>query len=103
MRLQNGPLSFVVNFLLGVAWAAVILGATTSFLAFYQDNLLYAVISAFIGALPGIVSVLLLEHIITGKEKHLELKKQTALLEKLLIEKSRLQKENTEEKNNTLK
>jgi len=31
--------------------------------------------------------VLLLEHIITNKEKHLELKKQTALLEKLLLQK----------------
>ena len=98
MRLQNGPLSFVVNFLLGVAWAAVLLGAITSFLAFYQDSFLLAVISAFMGALPGIVSVLLLEHIITGKEKHLELKKQTALLEKLLTE-----KENIEKENNTLK
>ncbi len=98
MRLQNRPLSFVVNFLLGVAWAAVLLGAITSFLAFYQDSFLLAVISAFMGALPGLVSVLLLEHIITGKEKHLELKKQTALLEKLLI-----QKENIEKENNDLK
>ena len=87
MRLQNGPLSFVVNFLLGVAWASVLLGAVTSFLVFYQDNLLLALVSACMGALPGMISVLLLEHIITGKEKHLELKKQTELLEKLLIQK----------------
>ena len=87
MRLQNGPLSFVVNFLLGVSWAAVLLGAVTSFLIFYQDNLLLALVSAFMGALPGLISVLLLEHIITGKEKHFELTKQTALLEKLLIQK----------------
>ena len=87
MRLQNRPLSFVVNFLLGVAWAAVLLGAITSFLAFYPESLLFAIVSAFMGALPGMVSVLLLEHIITAKERHLELKKQTALLEKLLIQK----------------
>lgn len=87
MRLQNGPLSFVISFLLGVAWASVLLGASTSFLVFYQDNLLLAIVSAFMGALPGIVSILLLEHIITGKESHLELQKQTALLEKLLIQK----------------
>ena len=87
MRLQNTPLSFVVNFLLGVAWAAVLLGAITSFLAFYQDNLLLALVSGFMGALPGMISVLLLEHIITAKERHLELKKQTELLEKLLIQK----------------
>ncbi|MGB5506430.1 MAG: hypothetical protein WBM70_07080 [Sulfurovum sp.] len=87
MRLQNGALSFVVNFLLGVAWAAALLGAITSFLAFYPENLLLAIVSAFLGALPGMVSVLLLEHIITAKERHLELKKQTALLEQLLIQK----------------
>ena len=96
MRLQNGPLSFVINFLLGVAWAAVLLGAVTSFLAFYQDSFFVALVSALIGALPGMVAVLLLEHIITGKEKHLELKKQTALLEKLLIEKSLIKKENND-------
>jgi hypothetical protein len=89
MRLQNGPLSFVVNFLLGVAWASVLLGAVTSFLAFYQESLLLALVSAFIGALPGMISVLLLEHIITGKERYLELKKQTALLEKILEEKEK--------------
>ena len=87
MRLQNGPLSFVINFLLGAAWAAVLLGAITSFLAFYQDSFFVALVSALIGALPGMVAVLFLEHIITNKEKHLELKKQTALLEKLLIQK----------------
>ena len=87
MRLQNGPLSFVVNFLLGVAWAAALLGAITSFLAFYPENFLLAIVSAFLGVLPGMISVLLLEHIITAKERHLELKKQTALLEKLLIQK----------------
>jgi len=87
MRLQNGPLSFVINFLLGVSWAAVLLGASTSFLAFYEDSFFIAILSAFIGALPGMVAVLFLEHIITNKEKHLELKKQTALLEKLLLQK----------------
>jgi zinc transporter ZupT len=89
MRLQNGPLSFVVSFLLGVAWAAVLLGAITSFLAFYPESLLLAFISAFIGALPGMISVLLLEHIITAKERYVELKKQTALLEKILEQKEK--------------
>ena len=87
MRLQNGPLSFVVNFLLGVAWASVLLGAVTSFLTFYQIGIFLGIVSAFIGTLPGLISVLLLEHIITAKERHLELKKQTELLEKLLEQK----------------
>lgn len=90
MRLQNGPLSFVVNFLLGVAWASVLLGVVTSFLSFYQASIFLGIISALMGAVPGMLLVVVLEHVITAKERHLELQKQTALLEKLLA-----QKENT--------
>jgi len=84
MRLQQRPLGFIINFLLGVAWAFVLIGAVTSFFAFYSDNIFYALVSACIGALPGLVAVLLLEYIITSKEKHEELKKQTKLLEELV-------------------
>ncbi len=87
MRLETKPLGFVVNFLLGVSWAVTLLGALTSFLTFYHESILYALISACIGAIPGLVAVLLLEHIITNKEKLAELKKQTILLEKLANEK----------------
>jgi len=84
MRLKDRSLGFVVNFLLGVAWAFVLIGFATSFLAFYTTNLFFAIVSAFIGALPGLIGILLLEHIITNKEKHEELKKQTKLLEELV-------------------
>ena len=84
MRLGNRPLGFIINFLLGVAWAFVLIGAITSFLTFYSDNIFYALISACIGALPGMVAVLLLEYIITSKEKYEELQKQTKLLEELV-------------------
>ncbi len=87
MRLKDRSLGFVVNFLLGVAWATVLIGTVTSFLSFYQNSFFFAIVSAFVGALPGLVAVLLLEHIITSKEKHLELKKQTKLLEEILKEK----------------
>jgi zinc transporter ZupT len=87
MRLNDRPLSFVVNFLLGVAWAAALLGAITSFMTFYNDSFIYAFISAFIGALPGMVAILLIEHFITSKEKHLELQKQTKILQQLLTNK----------------
>jgi cytochrome c biogenesis protein CcdA len=88
MRLENRPLGFVINFLLGVSWAVMLLGALTSFLSLYHDSFIVAVISAFIGAVPGLVAVLFLEHIITNKEKLHELKKQTRLLQKLLKERS---------------
>ncbi|MBW1635664.1 MAG: hypothetical protein JRJ68_05245 [Deltaproteobacteria bacterium] len=88
MRLENRPLGFVINFLLGVSWAVVLLGALTSFLSLYHESFLFAVVSAFVGAVPGLAAVLLLEHMITGKEKLDELKRQTLLLEKLLEEKN---------------
>ena len=84
MRLKDTSLSFVINFLLGVAWASVIIGAVSAFLSSYGDSFLTAIFTAFIAAIPGMVAVLFLEVVITQKEKHLELKKQTSLLEKLL-------------------
>jgi len=89
MRLENKSLGFVVNFLLGVAWASVIIGVVTSFFSSYHDSFLSAIVLAFIGAIPGLVSVLLLELVITVKENHLELKKQTALLQHLVEEKAK--------------
>ena len=83
MRLYGRPLSFIVNFLLGSAWAFMLIGAVTSFLTFYSDHLFVAISSAFVGSLPGMVSILLIEHIITNKEKLEELKKHTQLLEEI--------------------
>jgi uncharacterized membrane protein required for colicin V production len=85
MRLTDRTLGFVINFLLGVAWAIVFIGAVSSFLSFYHTSILFAVVSGLIGTLPGMVAILLLEHIITSKEKLVELKKQTFLLEKILL------------------
>ena len=84
MRLKDRSLGFIVNFLLGVAWAFVLIGAVTSFLTFYSTSWFYAIVSALIGVLPGLIGILFLEHIITNKEKHYELKKQTQLLEELV-------------------
>ncbi|SFV53757.1 hypothetical protein MNB_SV-3-227 [hydrothermal vent metagenome] len=84
MRLEGYALSFVVNFLLGVAWAASFIGAVSAFLSVYSESLLFAMVSASIAALPGMIGVLLIEYFITFKEKHLELQKQTKLLEKMV-------------------
>jgi uncharacterized membrane protein (DUF106 family) len=84
MRFESKTLGFVINFLLGVAWAMMLLGAFTSFFSFYENSIIFAIVSAVIGAIPGLVAVLFLEYFITDKEKLEELKKQTALLEKLL-------------------
>ncbi len=84
MRLKDKPLNFIVNFLLGVSWASIIIASTTSFLLFYEDTFFFALVSAFLAALPGMIAILGLEHFITNKEKLYELKKQTKLLEKSL-------------------
>jgi len=87
MRLEDRHLGFVVNFLLGVAWAFVLIGAVTSFLSFYSTSLLFAIMSALIGVLPGLIGILLLEYFITNKEKYAELQKQTKLLQQILDQK----------------
>jgi len=84
MRLKEKSIGFIINFLLGVAWASVFIGIITSFLNFYNTSFFSAIIYAFIGAMPGLVAVLLLEYIITSSEKYEELKKHTKLLEKLV-------------------
>ncbi|SFV65519.1 hypothetical protein MNB_SV-10-571 [hydrothermal vent metagenome] len=84
MRLNDRTLGFVINFLLGVAWAAVLIGAASSFFSFYHTSFLFAVLSALMGTLPGMAAILVLEHIITGKERLSELQKQTELLKELV-------------------
>jgi len=84
MRLENKSLGFVVNFLLGVAWASVLLGAFISALLVYQNSYFYILFSVIIGMIPGMVGVLFLEYFITLKETYSELQKQTKLLEKLI-------------------
>ena len=87
MRLESRTLGFVINFLLGAAWAVTLIGALTSFLSFYHSSLIFAFLSALVGALPGLIGILALEYFITDKEKLAEMKRQTQLLEAI---KSRL-------------
>ena len=94
MRLGEKPLGFIINFFLGIAWASVLIGVISPFIHYFHDSIFDAIIASVIGAIPGLVAVLLLEHIITVKEKHYELQKQTKLLEALL---AKLDKKEIEE------
>ena len=94
MRLGDKPLSFVVNFLLGVAWATAFLGAASAFFSTYSNSFFLALIYAAIATLPGFIAILLIEHFITSKEKHMELQKHTKLLEALL-QKEKIEKEHS--------
>jgi len=84
MRLKGTSLSFVINFLLGVAWATAFIGAVSTFLSFFSQSFLFAIIAAVIAMLPGLIGVLLLEYFIVSRDKYFELQKQTALLQKIL-------------------
>ncbi|MDQ7086298.1 MAG: hypothetical protein Q9M36_15970 [Sulfurovum sp.] len=89
MRLQNKSLDFVVNFLLGVAWATLFVGMISTFLSYYSESLLYAMIFGLFASLPGLIGILLLEYIITSRESYIQLQKQTHLLEQLLHKEDR--------------
>jgi len=84
MRLRKTALGFLVNFLLGVAWAFVLIGAFYTFVYYYHISFFDAVLMTFLGALPGLFLVAILEYLIVGMERLDELKKQTLLLDKIL-------------------
>lgn len=88
MRFKDKTFNFVVNFLLGVAWATVFLGFITSFLSTYHSSIPLAIVYGAIAMLPGMIGVLLLEHTITHRQTYEELQKQTKLLERLLADDS---------------
>ncbi len=86
MRLGNKALTFIVNFLLGAAWALVFIGALSAFFTYRNYGFLSALSSMAVGMLPGLAAILLLEHFITVKEQLHELKEQNRLLRKLTEE-----------------
>ena len=81
MKLSTPLLSLLINFLLGASWAFAFMGAFTFFFLFFNIGIFYSIFGAFIGALPGLFFVLLIEYFLMRQEKLEELKKQTLLLE----------------------
>ena len=84
MRLSSPLLSLLINFLLGASWAFALIGASTLFFSFLGIGVIYSIFGSFIGSLPGLFMVLLIEYFLMREEKLLELKKQTKLLEELV-------------------
>ena len=70
--------------MLGGAWAIVLIGATSAFISFLKINLFIAILSAFLGAMPGLLIVLFLEYLVLKSEKLAEMKRQTALMQQIL-------------------
>ncbi len=90
MRLRRSILGVLVNFLLGVAWAFVLIGAFFTFFSLFKYSLSDAILMTFFGALPGLFFVVMLEYLIERMEQLEELKKQTVLLEKLTTQNQKI-------------
>ena len=88
MKLSSPLLSILINFLLGASWAFAFLGATVFFYLFLEIGVIYSVFASFLGAIPGLFLVLLIEYFIMRQEKLDELRKQTKLLEALVNQKA---------------
>jgi len=84
MRLSSPILSILINILLGASWAFALLGAFTLFFLFLHLGFFYSFFGSFLGAMPGLFMVLLIEYFLMREEKLNELKKQTELLEELV-------------------
>jgi predicted membrane protein len=77
---------FLINLLLGVAWAVTVLGAFLGFQSFYHYGIYTALVATLFGSLFGFILVVILEVIILQINRDKEIKKQTGILENILIE-----------------
>jgi len=84
MKLSSPYLSILINFLLGASWAFAFLGASTLFFLLLNVGIFYSLFGSFLGAVPGLFFVLLIEYFLMRQEKLNELRKQTKLLEELV-------------------
>jgi hypothetical protein len=83
MRLSPRYLNLIINFLLGAAWAFVLIGAITSFFSTKHVGFFFSLVSFVVGMIPGLFLVVIIEYLISGFNKHEEIREQTKLLEKL--------------------
>ncbi len=73
----------IVSFLLGAAWAIVLLGAAFLFWSFLPFGIVVASMAGLVGSLFGLLLVVLLEVVALQFDKYRELKHQTHLLKKI--------------------
>jgi len=83
MRLKKTTLSALMSFLLGAGWGLALIGALSSFFSFLHAGILIALLSAVLGALPGLLMVVFLEYLLLKNEILSELKRQSRLLEEI--------------------
>jgi membrane associated rhomboid family serine protease len=75
----------IISFLLGAAWALVLLGAIFLFWSFLPFGVVIALMAALVGSIFGLLSVVLLEVAALQFEKMRELRRQTKILEAIKV------------------
>jgi len=88
MRLKKSTLSLLISFLLGTGWGLALIGAISLFFSFLPAGIVVAVLSAILGALPGLILVVFLEYLLLKSEVLAEMKEQTRLLEKMISQRT---------------
>lgn len=73
----------IISFLLGISWAFIVLGAFITFKLFLFMGVASALFFSILYVISGLFLVLLLETMLTYKERLDESKKQTKLLEEI--------------------
>ena len=74
----------IISFLLGISWAFIVLGAYIVFKIFLFMGVGSALFFSILYIVLGLFFILLLETMLTYKERLTESKKQTQLLEEIL-------------------
>lgn len=75
-------LGIFVNLAIGISWSLLILGMVYGFLRFYHADLIMAVFATLLGAIPGLLLVLVFEFFLLAMDLRREVKKQTRILQK---------------------
>jgi len=74
----------ILDFLLGVSWAIIVLGAFLFFIIFSSFGLIASIIAAFFGMIFGFILVIIFESVRVLFESYEEIKKQNSLLKDII-------------------
>ena len=81
--MQKGIFDRIINFLLGASWAIVLFGALFTFKSFIVLGLGLSLFITITFVLISLFLILALDAFAVNREKLIEMKKQTKLLEKI--------------------
>jgi hypothetical protein len=73
----------VISFLLGVSWAVVLFGTLITFKIFIVFGIAIALFSTLLFTIISLFLILVLDAFLVNKQRLIEAKKQTKLLEKI--------------------